>query len=240
MKKVGTILLFFLLVSNCSPCVLRAVDEVKAQRLISNVKQSLQRGQAEISKLHRRILGIHGMSSSKVRHFLNNICSLPGTSYLEIGLHKGSTFIAALFNNQASITQAIGIDNWSQFGGPRLDFIKNAGAFLPKNSFTLYEGDCFKLNKTLVFKNPVNIYFYDGDHSAEAQTLAFTYYNNIFDDVFIAIVDDFNYESVSTATRNVFKQLNYTVLFENILPSRFNGDKENWWNGLYVAVVAKN
>ena len=48
------------------------------------------------SKITQEVLDVVGMSSPKVRHFLNNICNRPGTRYLEIGSHFGSTLISAV------------------------------------------------------------------------------------------------------------------------------------------------
>ena len=88
--------------------------------------------------------------------------------------------------------------------------------------------------------NKINIYFYDGGHSQEQQKLAFTYYNSIFEDTFIAIVDDYNCDKVQKGTQEAFQELGYTILFEEYLPALYNGDKDNWWNGIYVAVISKN
>ena len=90
-----------------------------------------------------------------------------------------------------------------------------------------------------IFKNNINVYFYDGDHSFEAQKSAFTYFNDIFADTFIAIVDDYNREHVRQGTMAGFQELNYQVLFDVFLPASFDGDKKQWWDGLYVAVIAK-
>lgn len=46
-----------------------------------------------------------------------------GARYLEVGLWMGSTFCAALANN--SVDLAIGVDDWSQFTGPRDTFHTN-------------------------------------------------------------------------------------------------------------------
>ena len=46
--------------------------------------------------------GIEGFSSDRVRHFLNNLCSYEDTKYLEVGVYKGSTFCAAIQNNDVT------------------------------------------------------------------------------------------------------------------------------------------
>ena len=70
------------------------------------------------SNLDEDVLSINGMSSPKVRHLINNICSISGIShYLEVGTWRGSTLISAISNNK-NIKMALGVDNFSQFVEP--------------------------------------------------------------------------------------------------------------------------
>lgn len=209
------------------------------QRIIEHVKTSISNAEEGISKLDQSVLEIAGMSSCKVRHFLNNICSMEKTSYLEIGCWQGSTFVAAVCNNSEALVSAVGIDNWSEFGGAKRGFCINCERFLPVNSYEFYEADSFKFDVKSLVSNPVNVYFYDGNHSVFSHELAFTYYNLILDDLFIAIIDDWNWEAVQKGTKSAFEKLGYHVLYERAMPARWNGDTENWWNGLYIAVIRK-
>lgn len=207
--------------------------------LVNHVKSSIKLADSGISKLSKDILSMHGMSSPKVRHFLNNICDLSKANYLEIGIWKGSTFISALYENNEALSTCIGMDNWSGFDGPKQEFYNNAKKFLSKNTFNFYNSDCFSIDLPQVFHNSIDIYFYDGGHSEEDQEKAFTYFNSIFSNVFIAIIDDWNYDRVRIGTKKAFEKLKYKIHYEKILSASFNGDKENWWNGLYVAVIEK-
>jgi len=65
---------------------------------------------------------MEGMSSTKTRHFYNNLLQMTDARYLEIGTYKGSSVCSAMFNNRAKV---ICIDNWSEFGGPRSEFLIN-------------------------------------------------------------------------------------------------------------------
>lgn len=211
----------------------------EAKLLVEHVKQSIQSAELGKSKLTEDILNINGKSSSKVRYLLNNLCSLPDARYLEIGVFQGSTFISALYGNTNTLSDAIAIDNWSEFGYQKTVFTENALQFLPQDSYRLYEQDSFSISLDTIFEQSINIYFYDGNHSREAQRQAFTYYNTIFADVFIAVVDDWNWEQVRTPTKQAFEELGYTILFEEELPAQYVGDLENWWNGIYIAVIQK-
>jgi hypothetical protein len=205
--------------------------------LVDHVIQSIAKAELGVSQLHEEVLQLEGMSSNKVRHLLNNICSMENGRYLEIGVWQGSTFISALYKN--SLLDAIAIDNWSEFAGPKQAFQNNLFKFLSATPYRFYENDCFHFDLKNI-KNKINIYFFDGAHTQEDQRLAFTYYNEILDDTFIAIVDDYNWKPVQDGTQIAFKQLGYKVLFEQYLPSAYNGDLSSWWNGIYVAVVSKH
>jgi hypothetical protein len=209
--------------------------------LIEHVKKSIELAKQEISSLKNRpeIFNISGYSSAKVRHVLNNICSLPNARYLEIGVFKGSTFISALYNNIGTLAQAIAIDDWSEFGGPRNEFINNTQHFLPNGSFTFYDHNCFTIDKQKVFQNPIDIYFYDGNHLEDSHKKAFTLLDSVLADTFIAIVDDWDWTIVNSWTRVAFKELNYNILYEEQLHSNGINDASTWWNGFYIAVIQK-
>jgi len=206
--------------------------------LVQHVMKCIENAERGISSLSQEALAVEGMSSHKVRHLLNNLCAFPEINYLEIGVWQGSTWIASLYNNSSTINAAVAIDNWSEFGGPKEEFLKNCNTFLKSSSYKIIENDCFQLDLS-EFTFPINLYFYDGNHTELSQEKAFTYYDPIFDDLLIAVVDDWNFAGVSEGTRRAFSSLNYEILFEVILPSFCINDKDNWWNGLYVSVIRK-
>lgn len=228
-------LLPFLFISSC----LLSANE-KEERLINHVQQCIEKAEREDSKLKKKIFALEGMSSNKMRCLLNNLCTLPGTNYLEIGCWHGSTLISALYKNNSSVTSAIAMENWSEYGGPKARFQANVEKWLGKAPFLkFYETDCFKVNKAEVFTQPITLYLYDGDHSTECHEQAFTYFDEVFDEVFIALVDDWNVPAIREGTQTAFTKLNYKVLYEKAFYTDKNGDKSSWWNGLYIAVLKK-
>ena len=63
---------------------------------IDRINFSIEQAKNGVSKLPVEVLDLPGMSSYKVRHFLNNLCArFINTSYMEVGCYKGSTLISA-------------------------------------------------------------------------------------------------------------------------------------------------
>jgi hypothetical protein len=221
----------------------KRIDETSFQNIpsmIHHIEKSIRKADSENSKLlypgGYGILRKEGMSSVRVRHLLNNICSIDGVNHLEVGTWKGSTLLASKFKNGL---RSIAIDNWSQFNGPKTDFLNNLKEYGFDSSTQFIDGDCFTVNLN-EFKKKIQIYLYDGEHSYESQFKAFSYFDNVLDNVFIAMVDDYNDAGVQQGTQDVFKQLKYKIHYERFLPSRFNADYESWWNGFYVALIEKD
>ena len=84
--------------------------------LIKHVNYSIENARRNISKIGdcNWPLYIEGYTSGKIRHLLNNLCANnDNVNYLEVGTHKGATFISAAYRNAGTF---IGLDNWSVYG----------------------------------------------------------------------------------------------------------------------------
>lgn len=204
---------------------------------ISRVERAIIKAETNNTKLPDSVFSINGMSARKNRIFLNELLSEDSNSYLEIGTWLGSTFVSGLYRN--SLKKAIAIDNFSQFDGNKNEFFSNC----VKNGIYIFDfisADCFNLTQEQISTiKDINIYFYDGDHKHEDQEMALTYYIDCLQKEFILIIDDWNHEPVRTGTRSGLEKTQIKVHKEWILPANYNGDTENWWNGLYVAVGEK-
>jgi hypothetical protein len=60
------------------------------------------------------------------------------------------------------------------------------------------------------------------------------------DDEFIYMCDDWNWPDVKNGTSRAIQSKNLSIVKEWDLPANGNGDLENWWNGLWVAILRKN
>ncbi|MGH7744876.1 MAG: class I SAM-dependent methyltransferase [Candidatus Dormibacteria bacterium] len=199
-------------------------------------------GHAEQHKsgLSLEALTVPAFSGYCVKHLLNTLCSLKPLHYLEVGVHQGGTFCAAMYGNQPD--SSLAIDNWSEFernGETRARFLENLAKFAPTSRFL--EKDCFALTPEEI-GHPVNVYFYDGNHSEESQYKALMHFLPMLADEFIWLVDDYGWHeapSVKAGTQRAIKDSGVTVLFERDLQPPQPYDANGWWNGLYVGVLRK-
>ena len=205
---------------------------------VENAFEKAERGE---SKITDKILSMEGMTGKKTRHFYNNLLNIDDARYLEIGTWKGSSVCSAMCGNKAKV---VCIDNWSEFDGPKNEFLNNFEAFKGENDASFIEKNCYQVDISELPK--FNIYMYDGNHTEDSHYRALVHYYDCLDDMFVFIVDDWNGKPVRDGTYKSLKQLNLTVLYEkeirlttdNTHTPRPQAD-ETWWNGIYVAILQK-
>ena len=191
-----------------------------------------------------------GFSGDNFRHLMNNLCSFPGANYLEVGVFRGSTLVCSVYGNEATLGEVHAVDNFSEFNvgtHPKESLEWAMKRFLPKTKdrIQFHEVDCFDWDFSALPK--IDIYFYDGEHSFESQRKAFTHFEPVFADCFIAVVDDWEQRQVRRGTRAAFEEMGYDVLSSrSIIPgqrpekaNRVNNPTADWWCGTYVAVLKK-
>jgi hypothetical protein len=213
----------------------------KVELYINHINNAFANAEKGISKINQEIINLEGMTGTKTRHFYNNLLNMNDARYLEIGTWKGSSVCSAMFNNKAHV---LCIDNWSEFGGPKNDFLINFNKFKGNNNACFIEANCFYVD---ISKFPkFNIYLYDGNHTAISHYLALDHYYKCLDDIFIFIVDDWNWEYVREGTKQSINSLKLKVLYEKEI--RLTNDNshtpqplasQTWHNGLYVCVLQK-
>lgn len=205
------------------------------------IEKAFDNAENGVSKITDEIINMDGMTGVKTRHFYNNILNTEDARYLEIGTWKGSSVCSAMCGNKAKV---VCIDNWSEFDGPKYEFMHNFEKFKGENDATFIESDCFRVDVSAFPK--FNIYMYDGNHTDESHYKALLHYYACLDDTFIFIVDDWNWESVRKGTTDAIKMLNLKVLYEKEIRLTWDDThtpqpdaKYSWWNGIYVSVLQK-
>lgn len=189
---------------------------------------------------------IEGLTSDRVRHFLNNLCSLDEGKYLEIGAYAGSTFFAATMNNDIP---AYAVDNylcnvaparldieWNGYSAPKRNFLKSRSKY---QKGKLIDKSVDYLNLTDLNNTKANIIFYDASHEYADQKRALKCLLPLVEDTFILVVDDINFKDVLESVKEFITENNLTSLYEKQLFTTKFEDASSWWNGLFVAVLEK-
>jgi len=206
----------------------------RVKRLIDAVDASL----AEIdSKIPDDVFKIEGYSGKQYKKFANRLLGKDIVkNYLEIGVWKGSTAIAALYGNTGKLNHWV-IDNWVLFGGPRTEFVVNFLTHL-KVQPNLIDEDCFGIDVAQKGISNIDVYFYDGEHEEQDQYKALTYYYNAMSDSFVYMVDDWSWSKVQAGTYNAIADLNLKI--EKKIEFVSENDHAGWWNGCAIFVMSKS
>ena len=209
--------------------------------LKEHVENAFENAEKGKSMVRDEILFMDGMSGKKTRHFYNNLLDMEDARYLEIGTWKGSSVCSAMCGNKAKV---VCIDNWSEFGGPKDEFLTNFNRYKGENDARFIEQDCYTVDISQLPK--FNIYMFDGNHTKDSHYKALVHYFNCLDDIFVFIVDDWNWKDVRDGTHESLKELKLEILYEKEI--RLTNDdshtpldiaRESWHNGIYVAILQK-
>jgi len=218
--------------------------------LINHIDDSIEWGNHEVSKLNQDVIDIHGITSNKVRCFLNNICSIGGT-YLEVGVFRGATFCSAIYQNDI---HSIGIDNFASPNlmpmgvsqklatylkkrldvSPQDDFLGNVKRFGNTDMIDVYRTDYTTFDYSQLPK--LDIIFYDGDTRYHDQYTVLKKLIPQFADQTILIMDDWNWDS--GALRQVITEENLYVSHQLEIFTE-GEDMEHFWNGLGVFLIER-
>ena len=192
---------------------------------------------------------IQGITSNRVRHFLNNLCSHDDAVYLELGTLMGSTFFAATMGNSI---ENIGVDNfsdpeckpmtnnlhWSEVGNAFEEFQRHFKKYENGKS-TFLKSDILDLTEEDFEGKKPNVVFYDANHDYVQQLNALNHIAPFLADKFILIIDDANFDGVIESAIQFVKDNNYDLYFERKILSKIIENPTHWWNGLFVMVLEK-
>lgn len=201
-----------------------------------DIKTAIVNSVQELSKLPQTVLDMEGMSSNKVRCLLSNLAS-DANGYLEVGCWKGSTFVSAAYKNH-KCSPLIAIDNFSEFGGPKSECMFNFGTFLSDVNHKFIEMDFLDITDEVGEKS-IELFFYDGCHDEESQYKAIIHMDKYMRDEYVLVVDDWNHMPTQDGTNRAISNMNYFITEQYILPAKYNGDKDLYWNGIYIARIQR-
>lgn len=209
-----------------------------------HIDNSIARALKGESHLDPEVLKIHGFSTPAMRHLFNNLCHIKGFAYLEVGVFKAASFVAAFNNNPI---HAIGIDDFSQDFSQRNvreECLENIEKWKHTADFVrFFEGDCFVLAKDACKdeRAKFDIFTYDGHHDTLPTAQALPAFFNLLADRFIYIVDDVHWSTVSAGVQMGFETLAGRVNIEQEwkLRGKRRQDDNVWWNGVSIFLCEK-
>jgi hypothetical protein len=175
---------------------------------------------------------VTGMSTPAYANIINTICRSMSEDqlYLNIGCYQGFTLLAGMIDTKCRV---IGIDNFSQFGGPKEQCIRNFNKFARDNT-QFYDVDYREYLASHAGK--IDFYFYDGHHSYDNQYKAMVDANKFLEPGCLVLVDDTNVGEVSAATFKAMEDLGrkYDVWVD--IKTAHN-KHPTYWNGLILLEI---
>lgn len=155
---------------------------------------------------------------------------MPSSSaYLNVGVWYGFSYLAPLVSNPDKI--CIGVDNFSQFGGPKEHFEALYNGARTENS-RFYDMDYIHYFES-VHREPLGVYFYDGEHSYDNQLKGLEVAEPFLINGAYLLVDDTNDPEPFEATMNFISARpgQYRILLDK---KTAHNSHPTYWNGLMV------
>ena len=202
------------------------------------------------NRLARKLLDpcpdVKGMASYKKLMLMSLIASLlpedASECYLEVGTFQGKSLVAALKDNPR--VNAIACDNFSEFddsGVNQIALERNLQRYGLQERVKFFNMDFRRLLDGWHERRLPRIggYFYDGAHDKASQYDGIKHVEPHLADRALVVVDDWRFaeDSRSYAEAGTLQAISespndWRVLYT--LPARFNGDLDQWWNGLGI------
>ena len=214
------------------------------------VLKAIDDGNTQTSNFDPTGYSIQGLSSNRIRHFLNSLCSHDDAVYLEVGTYTGSTFFAATMNNKA---KCIGVDDfseanvkplvdrgmWTECGNPYDTFVNNWQKYENGNA-AFVKASVEELTEEDFGGSKVNILFYDANHDMMVQMNNLNHLLPFLDDKFILVVDDAKFDGVVEGAVTWAQENNLKCYLERKILSTVIESPVHWWNGIQVMVLEKD
>ena len=233
---------------DCNVCD-KIVEKNNSVNLIDTVKTALTKSKNNESKISEKTKNLPGLTSEKVKHFINNLCELPDCKYLEAGVFQGSIFAAAVERNDLVATA---IDNFSERSIMPMDsnvninsekgnnkeiFLRNIKDLVLNKQVNIIDSNVFEadLNKISLKSNVI---FMDIEHTYESHYNFLNKFYEKIDNTFVYVVDDWNWLQVRDATFKSIEDLKLKTLFKEEIFTK-GEDKNDYWNGLGIFVLNK-
>lgn len=153
----------------------------------------------------------------------------PEHAFVNVGVWHGFSLLAAMAGNDEKV--CVGVDNFSEFGGPRDEFLRR---FLDRRSprHRFYNQD-YEDFFAAGLDRPIGAYFYDGAHGYDDQYRGLMAAEPLYADSAVIIVDDINWAAPHDATLQFAEdsRLDWTIVIDQTTASDHH---PTLWNGTMV------
>ena len=222
---------------------------------IEELKKAFYQAEHDKSNLREFDRDLYGASGHKIKHLINNLAStVSNSTFLEFGIYRGSTMVAALY--ETKVKKWYGIDDFT-LDYKEADFYKKSGwsnaratanellairysdiRIDPKREIVIIEKEA-KLVDITDLPKTVDFIHYDLDtHHATVESIL-RMYLKIFDTYTVLIVANWNAKGVRASFSNFQKTPGLIFTDLGHKQSRNTADNENWYNGVSLWLVEK-
>lgn len=149
--------------------------------------------------------------------------------FVNVGVWHGFSFLAGLAGNGRK--RCVGVDNFSEFGGPRDFFLKNFERFR-SSRHTFHDMD-YEDYFASEHRGKIGFYIYDGDHAYEHQLKGLEAAEPHFSEQCVILVDDTNWDAPRRAVVDFIEARpnRYEILLDRTTAGNCH---PTFWNGLMV------
>ncbi len=205
------------------------IARVKLSLEILNTRLPPDRREAR--PLLQQLCGIPRMSTYAIAAIIDKaVAAMPeGAAFVNVGAWHGFTFLSGIVNNPDR--RCVCVDNFSQFGGPREEFLARFHAF-KSDRHTFHEMDYEEYFAT-IHQGLIGCYIYDGEHSYRNQLRGLEVAEPFFTPGCVVLVDDTNLDDARQATYDFVARR--PGQYELLLEKRTRSNQHpTFWNGIIV------
>lgn len=191
----------------------------------------LPQDEPQIRSRLRTLCSIPKMSSFAIGAIINQaVARMPADhAFVNVGVWNGFTLLCGLAGNPDR--RCVGIDNFSQFGGPRDEFL----ARFQSRCSSRHEFHDLDYTEYFakVHRGPIGVYIYDGEHSYANQLKGLQTAEPFFSEDCVVVVDDTNWIEPWRATMDFVSESphGYRILLDQ---NTCQNGHPSFWNGLMV------
>jgi len=191
----------------------------------------------EIKSNMLKLRNIPRMSTLTIGAIINfGVKQIPqNQTFVNVGIWNGFTFLAGMLNNPEKI--CIGIDNFSQFGGPRQQFLERFNKMKSQNHFFMNMD--YEKYFSDIHSKEIGFYIYDGEHSYKNQLNGLLKADPFLAENALILIDDINWEEPHQATLDFISQgpSEYSIIFDC---KTYCSCHPTFWNGIMVLRKNRN